>query len=565
MNKSSDEAIPEGAWSIWDLEQSLPIQDTFWLRTTVNNPTDRNLTHVLYLDVLQDVSIYKKNKEGLFNVPLKAGTNLPLSQLPLPTGLILHGRGNSAQINLVFEPGDQDVYLYVKNPVFQNDTFEPYLYDLNHWYTETTSQRSRVFLVQGFVGGALLIISIYHFLIFLIRRDRSFFWYALYTIMLCVAMLLENGVLQSSIFKEWQYNYRIIWETQILSFIPSIVYFFFMRSFINLEKLIPWLDKFIKRFLIIYIPFSLLFDIHYWMTLKVTFFTFAFPIALLLTGFYCVAIIFRKGDRLALYFSLGSLVLYLFVFSNTMISVFVSLGWIQEPTFPRVWLTEAGIILEILIFSLGLGYKSQRQDIESRLEVERLRTKISSDLHDDVGTMLSGLSMQAQVMAHKANDKDKRDLNHISELSRRAMDNMRDTVWAIDSRQDQYENLIDRMRDFAEDTLYANEISYKLETEGLEMEKQILPNVRQQLYLIYKESINNILKHSKATDVMIRFQKSKTHIILTIKDNGVGIPKDRSSGLGLTNIQMRAAKLDGTAHIENENGAKVEIKIPSSS
>ncbi len=562
IHHDASESIPASNWRRFDVETLLPDQDTFWLHVEIEKTSSSQAIEILLLHGLQEVELFKKESTGDISGPTILGTSIPLSQLDLPEGVIKYGRGNSAQVPLDLHLGVNHYYLRVLQPVFEKTPLLANLYTLNDWYALTTKDRSRTFLMQGFIGGALLIISVYHFLIFLIRRDEPFLWYAVYTALLCASMLLENGVLQSTIFMDYQYGYRILWEIQLLSFMPAMIYFLFMRSFINLEKQIPWLDRFVRRYLIVYIPLALSLDIFFIYTLKVTPLTFIFPLSILILGLFCVIVIFRNGDRLALYFTVGSLILYLSVFSNTMISLFIALGWMSELNFPRVWITEFGVILEILIFSLGLGYRLRMQDNEKQIAVDHLRKNISSDLHDDVGTMLSGLSMQAQVLAFNATDEDKESLNQISEISSNALDTMRDTVWAIDSRQDKFENLLDRMRNFAENSLFNSEVDYNISTEGLEKEEKVLPNIRQQLYLIYKEAITNVIKHSKASYVDVSLVKSPKDIRLIIKDNGVGVTSTKHSGLGLSNMEMRAKRLGGSLLLTNDNGLKITVVVP---
>lgn len=562
INLSSSTSIPTDEWTTWEAQSILPAQDTFWLHGLIERYNTSQSAEILYLHNLQEVSVYQIDSFDQPLEPMFGGNIINYSQTVLPQGILLPGRGNSTQVPLQLRTGVNDIYLRVFQPISEKITHDPRIYSLNDWYAYTTRNRSRTYLIQGFIGGALLIIGIYHFLIYLIRRDEPFLWYSLYTVGLCASMLLETGILQSTIFLEHQWGYRILWETQLLSFVPTLLYFLFMRSFINLKKLIPWLDKLIIRFMMVYIPLSVGMDIYYVYTLQTTVLTYIPPLSVLTLGLFCVVVIFRNGDKLALYFTIGSLILYLCVFSNTMLSLLVSIEWISEPSFPRVWLTEIGVLLEILIFSLGLGYRLRLQDNEKRIVVENLRASISSDLHDDVGSMLSGLSMQAQVLAFTADVKDKESLMQISEISSKAMDTMRDTVWAIDSRKDLYDSLLDRMRDFAENTLFKSEISYDIQVQGLGKDESILPNIRQQLYLIYKEAISNILKHANATDVNVLLIKTKKTIELIIKDNGVGLKSTQHSGLGLSNMKMRAKKLNATIKIENSDGLKISVVVP---
>lgn len=123
------------------------------------------------------------------------------------------------------------------------------------------------------------------------------------------------------------------------------------------------------------------------------------------------------------------------------------------PPFWKTWWAYLFYLLAIsyLIYKV-INYRV-KQGINRIKALETIRTKISADLHDDVGTILSGLAMQSQMLAFSAKEEQKESLLDFSKMSHDAMERMRDTVWAIDSRKDKYENLIDRMRDFVERNL----------------------------------------------------------------------------------------------------------------
>ncbi len=555
-------SIPADGWQSWELLSMLPTQQTLWLKSTIANNTQKETSSILYLGGCQDVEVILQNKSGQLSRRYTTGTTIPISELQVPNGYIINGVGNSAQTWIDIPPGEQTLYIRYEAPIYEHVALEIELFSEAEWHQSLVSQNSKTFLIQGLIIGALLIISIYHFLIYLIRRDGPFLWYALYTMAVALMLSVESGVFQSLFLKDAQYAMRLVWETQVLSMVCGILYFVFMRSFLDLKNLMPWLDKLVIGFLLIYAPFAMSVDLYYVMTLYFAPWQFIFPLSILSIGLFCVTQLIRSGDRLAMYFSIGSLLLFTGAFSNTLVSIFVDLHWITEPTWPRIWLTEGGIIFEILIFSLGLGYRLRLKDNEQELAMTTLRTNISSDLHDDVGTMLSGLSMQADVMKFKATGTERDQLEEISQISRDAMDRMRDTVWAIDSRQDQYVNLVDRIREHTEKTLDQSDLDYEITSSGFLMNEVILPNHRQQLYLIFKEALTNTIKHAQATRVKINLHKSKSDITFTISDDGIGNYKSESTGQGLENIKMRAKRLGGSLKLENEGGLKITVVVP---
>jgi signal transduction histidine kinase len=141
---------------------------------------------------------------------------------------------------------------------------------------------------------------------------------------------------------------------------------------------------------------------------------------------------------------------------------------------------------------------------------------------------------------------------------------MRDTVWAIDARQDKLENLIDRMREHAEETLTPKDILLDLQVDQLAMHKNVPSQVRQSLYLIYKEAITNAAKHSTGDKVSVKLQKLGTNgLEMTIHDNGqVKIKDYKTTGSGLGNMRMRAAQIGATFQVDTSNGFLISIQLP---
>jgi hypothetical protein len=121
----------------------------------------------------------------------------------------------------------------------------------------------------------------------------------------------------------------------------------------------------------------------------------------------------------------------------------LSIPIIVNQIFYKRWWFIALVIL--LLF--GLMYAIFRYRLQQALAMERLRTKISSDLHDDVGSMLSGLAMQTELMELNASEADKSKLQKIAGISRNAISQMRDLVWSIDSRRETTNDLIERMQE----------------------------------------------------------------------------------------------------------------------
>lgn len=171
-------------------------------------------------------------------------------------------------------------------------------------------------------------------------------------------------------------------------------------------------------------------------------------------------------------------------------------------------------------------------------------------------------AMQSEVLELTASDKDKSKLRRIGEISRDAMARMRDTVWAIDARKDKLENLLDRMREHAEETLGPRGVRFDIEAEQLSLKQNLPANIRQNVYLIYKEAVTNAAKHSNGDTMLVTLKKTTTGFEMRIRDNGKMPEKAyKTTGSGTSNMQMRAEKIGGTLEISREDGFEVVLRL----
>jgi len=194
----------------------------------------------------------------------------------------------------------------------------------------------------------------------------------------------------------------------------------------------------------------------------------------------------------------------------------------------------------------------------------QMRTSIASDLHDEVGGSLTGLFLQLQMMELKASGDDKSSLSKVSAVINESITKMRDLVWSIDARSDTWGKVLERMEDYASDVLSPLDIQYTTATEHLVPLLSVNAKVKHNFYMIFKEAIHNISKHSQATEVNIVLTKMDHELRMTIQDNGgQANGKAATSGLGLQNMKMRAERLKGTVTTDfSEKGFFVKLEIP---
>ncbi|MEK9136034.1 MAG: ATP-binding protein, partial [Bacteroidota bacterium] len=143
-------------------------------------------------------------------------------------------------------------------------------------------------------------------------------------------------------------------------------------------------------------------------------------------------------------------------------------------------------------------------------------------------------------------------LEEIGRTSRTLIDAMNDIVWAIDPKNDSFEYLLLRMKTHAARMMEAKAINYDIEIPSELSELELPLGFRRRFFLIFKEAINNIIKHAHPTKVMLTIKKERNNLIMTIMDNGVGFDlASTTQGNGLRNMQERAAALGGSLSISS--------------
>ncbi|MGG9960431.1 histidine kinase [Ferruginibacter sp. SUN106] len=210
-----------------------------------------------------------------------------------------------------------------------------------------------------------------------------------------------------------------------------------------------------------------------------------------------------------------------------------------------------------------------KKKLEQQNELLSVRNNIARDLHDEIGSTLTSIKILSEVSRNnieKDSKKSSRLLSQITEQSAQMQQGMSDIIWAIKPDNDKLENILARMREYTNYALenkniaVAFSVNEKLLTESLSMQQ------RRDLFLIFKEAVNNAAKYSAATKVDIVLQKENDNIILQVKDNGKGFNEVKNPGAnGLINIRSRAAALGGIAQIiaAPGEGTTVSVKIPA--
>lgn len=207
----------------------------------------------------------------------------------------------------------------------------------------------------------------------------------------------------------------------------------------------------------------------------------------------------------------------------------------------------------------------QRSREERLRELERVRRRIATDLHDDIGSSLTQISIMSEVVQNRGDVENTQELSMIANSSRELVDAMSDIVWAINPQKDHLSDLKQRMRRFAADVLTSRgvELDFQAPLEGDDI--ALGANIRREVFLIFKETINNMVKHSGLTRAEIDFRIADGYLTLRVRDNGRGFDtQSESDGHGLMSMRERTASLGGTleiASVANE-GTTITFRAP---
>jgi signal transduction histidine kinase/ligand-binding sensor domain-containing protein len=205
-----------------------------------------------------------------------------------------------------------------------------------------------------------------------------------------------------------------------------------------------------------------------------------------------------------------------------------------------------------------------RRAREERLaELERVRKRIATDLHDEVGSSLTRISLLSEVLQQRMASVERslvEPLSSIACLSRELVDTMSDIVWAINPKKDHLSDLSQRMRHFASDLFTARQIAFRFYTPAAEHDIAVGANVRRELFMIFKEAVNNLVRHSGCSDAELELTANGNELVLCVSDNGRGIADEQAhAGHGLESMRERTEALGGKLEVVTAPGSGTSL------
>ena len=243
---------------------------------------------------------------------------------------------------------------------------------------------------------------------------------------------------------------------------------------------------------------------------------------------------------------------------------------VQSPIWLRWWFIPLLFLYGLLLIGI-IFYFLYRYRLRQLLHLQSVRESIARDLHDDMGSYLSSISVLSQSVVNLAQtDPPKAHalVQKIGETARQVMDSMGDIIWSVNPDNDSMNQIVLRMRDVGADLLEEQDVVFTLDVDENLLSTHLPLEHRRDFFLIYKEALNNTAKYAQASHVWVYLLRKDATLLLTIQDDGIGFDTHQQlvrhhsiGGNGLKNMTLRAEKMGGTLTIVSAPGQGTTVTL----
>lgn len=562
-------------------------QHTAFRQFVVNNPGSQEATVIVKVGNLPDsIRLYlvENKKMILIDQTGQLMAKLPRSapvafvkDKELVIGTIKPGQSARFRIYLT-----NHMRAYTKTFHLQLFTLDTYRASEALWFYDSERHQQ---LIEVFFWGVISIMFLFTSLQYFLLRETLFYYYALYLFLIFIRVLLLN---ETIVLDGWP-GFRDVGFTSRFSLTALLwslwAYALFFRAYVRLDLHAPHLDKISRWFGWVLFGFGLL-DIFvtiqrisdaFWVTAY-----YFIEISVVAFGVFHLWILWKSYDQTVKYIFWGIVMLVIGGLASLINQKFPDIPG-AEIRDRLIWI--GAYIAELLSFSLGLIQRQlliqeekmrvqatlieQLQENQRKQEqLQQIRSEIARDLHDELGSELSGINILCQVATGRLISQPalaQSTLATISETSRQVMDRMRDIVWNLSLHHLYSDNVAERITTLTANILEHTGIHPKITIPPNLPATILLPDQWRHLSMIYKEAVHNVVKHARATELVVSFEIDKEKARLIIEDNGMGFRKNSElAGNGLANQQYRAALLNGqlTVTSQPETGTRICLEFP---
>ena len=449
------------------------------------------------------------------------------------------------------------------------------------------SEHNSIQLVTYVFCGLLLMMILFSISNFIQGANREFLYYSGYAFflggMLFAKALMDFQASDISFFIESYLDF-------ILQCLGIMSYMLFMQQFLDTKHKHPFLHRLYNIGIVLLVTAMLSYSFFHYFTdnfsLENGVENATKFLLLVMIIIFLIYSIQSWNDKLLRFLFWGNLLLFIF-------SLLSQLAVLLEGFFkdmPGIFSSalfyyEMGLFLELVLFLAGLNYKNRRQIIAQTKEREALkaqnqlqeiekelavlkgqqqeRERISADMHDELGAGMTAIRLMSEIARNKMKENTPVEIDRISSSANEVLNKMNAIIWSMNSGNDTVDNLVSYIRSYAYEYFENTPVECRVTTPGQIPAIELSGDKRRNIFLCVKESLNNALKHSKASLLTITIETTN-HLKIIITDNGVGIDlqKIRQFGNGLKNINRRMESIGGTFTIENSNGTVTTLQLP---
>lgn len=516
----------------------------------ITNRNDRIWLLIKNDPILEDIRLYYRNTgtDGGEFIEKKAGSIIPTSEKEI--------KANDFVAAFPVQKDVPDtVYLRVRSASQFIISFNMLT---NGEYVIRSSQKN---LFHGILFGIFFLLITYNSILYFSIKNKVYLYYVLYIASFAAFIFILQGYYFEVIGRTFAHDYFIL--PLIAVTLSGTFWLLLTREFLSTKLYLPTAYK-LLTYLTPAAPIICFILIAFKISWLAALLALSF-LAYYLIGAVAAVIVLKKGLYVARY--------YLFALTGITISIIISIS-ARNNFLPLPWnfwtsnILSVGILWEALILAGTVGYSFSYLKAEKEKEKALMRNQIAADLHDEVGSNLSTISLQSRLMLedNELSNNLKEQLKNIYSIAGITTETIRDIVWFINPFHDNSEDLVLRMKELTSKMLIKLDYTFSLNGNDNNI-FNVLPdlNKRRHLYLIFKEALNNIVKHSHADNVTISLNADDKKFVMILNDNGKGfVESEIKPGEGLKNLRNRASQADANILIESYSGrgTKITLAIP---
>ncbi|MET0393685.1 MAG: 7TM diverse intracellular signaling domain-containing protein [Chitinophagaceae bacterium] len=435
--------------------------------------------------------------------------------------------------------------------------------------------------------GLLLMMVLYSLSNYFQDRNREFLYYSAYAFFLGLMLFLKAAysfhTTRMSFFQEEYLDY-------VMQSAGHLFYIVFMQQFLLTRTRHPFLHRLYQAGIVLLVlsvsgySWFHFFSANFVAENAIENFT-----KLLLLAMAAVFLVYSfllRKDRLLRYLFRGNLCLLFFSLLSQIMVMSPGIAAVLPGVLrSSLFYYEIGLFLELVFFLAGLNYKHRTQLMMQAGERERLRAenqmkeyekelavfkaqqeereRISADMHDELGSGMTAIRLMSEIARNKMKQDTPVEIDKISHSADEVLNKMNAIIWSMNSDNDTVDNLVFYIRAYAQEYFENTPMRCIVRVPHHIENKEVSGDKRRNVFLCVKETLNNAVKHSRASEIRIDMTLQDT-LDIRIADNGVGIDMDslRRFGNGLKNIAKRMESIGGSYRIENCNGTLTVLSLP---